>query len=99
MNQPGLRIDVVFTDVEMPGSMDGFGLSKWVRENRPELPVVLAGTVERAVAAASELCGSGPLPKPYEPKSVADRIKRLMRARGRRKGCPPDDATRMLKRA
>ena len=28
-------IDVVFTDVQMPGEMNGFGLAKWVREHRP----------------------------------------------------------------
>jgi CheY-like chemotaxis protein len=30
-------IDLVFTDVTMPGSVDGFALSKWVRLNRPDL--------------------------------------------------------------
>src|ERR1700741_695356 len=28
-------VDVVFTDIEMPGALDGFGLAKWVREHRP----------------------------------------------------------------
>ena len=27
-------VDVVFSDIEMPGSIDGFGLAKWIRENR-----------------------------------------------------------------
>lgn len=35
----GTEIDVVFTDVQMPGEFDGFGLAKWVREHRPELSV------------------------------------------------------------
>ena len=29
------QVDVVFSDIEMPGSMDGFALSKWLRANRP----------------------------------------------------------------
>ncbi len=33
--QDGVRVDIVLTDVQMPGAMDGFGLSQWVRSNRP----------------------------------------------------------------
>jgi CheY-like chemotaxis protein len=28
-------IDLVLTDIRMPGAMDGFGLAQWVRTNRP----------------------------------------------------------------
>lgn len=28
-------VDVVFSDIEMPGSIDGFGLAKWIRELVP----------------------------------------------------------------
>jgi CheY-like chemotaxis protein len=80
-----INVDVVFSDIEMPGSMDGFALSTWIRENRAGLDVILAGTVPRAANAAAELCESGPLPKPYEPQVVVDRIRRLMSARATRK--------------
>ena len=40
-----IAIDVLFTDVEMPGSMDGFALAQWVRSNRPDMDVVMAGSV------------------------------------------------------
>jgi len=75
------RIDVVFSDIEMPGSVDGFGLSKWIRDNRPGLEVVLTGTVPRAVNAAHDLCESGPMPKPYEARAVHDQIRRLLASR------------------
>jgi CheY-like chemotaxis protein len=32
-------VHIVFSDIEMPGAVDGFGLSKWVRENRPGIQV------------------------------------------------------------
>ena len=80
-----LEIDVVFSDIEMPGSMDGFQLSKWLRANRPNVDVVLAGSVARAADAAADLCDSGPVPKPYEPQIAADRIKQLMALRSARK--------------
>ncbi len=74
-------IDVVFSDIEMPGSVDGFGLAKWLREHRPGADVILAGTVPRTVDAAKELCESGPVPKPYDAQSVHNRIRRLLAAR------------------
>src|SRR6201996_5224602 len=37
-----VEIDLVFTDVRMPGSMDGFGLVRWVQSSRPTLPVIVA---------------------------------------------------------
>jgi DNA-binding NtrC family response regulator len=80
-----LAIDIVFTDVAMPGSMDGFALAQWVRANRPGMDVVLAGSVNRAVQAASDLCDQqNNVPKPYDPQVVHDRIRRLLASR--RKG-------------
>jgi len=74
-------IDVVFSDIDMPNVMDGFGLSKWVREKRPELHVILFGAVPRAVNAANELCDDGPLPKPHGAEAVHDHIRRLLATR------------------
>jgi CheY-like chemotaxis protein len=85
LGQIDIIVDVVFSDVEMPGTMDGFALSTWVRQNRPGLDVILTGTVPRAANAAAELCEQGPLPKPYEPASVVDRIRRLLAARAARR--------------
>jgi CheY-like chemotaxis protein len=81
LQQSELDIDVLFTDIEMPGTMDGFGLAQWTRANRPSLDVILTGSVPRAVNAAATLCEDGPMPKPYEPQLVHDRIRRLLAAR------------------
>ena len=37
----GMAIDLVFSDVRMPGSIDGLGLLRFVNQRFPELPVVL----------------------------------------------------------
>jgi CheY-like chemotaxis protein len=86
LKQPDLHVGVLVSDVEMPGSMDGFRLAQWTRANRPGLEVVLTGSVPRAVNAAATLCEEGPLPKPYEPQSLHDRIRRLLAARPAAKG-------------
>jgi CheY-like chemotaxis protein len=47
----GLRVDVVFSDVVMPGSLSGIDLARALRRRWPGLPVVLAtGYTERQVA-------------------------------------------------
>lgn len=46
-NQP--EIDVLFSDILMPGSMDGVGLAQTVRALFPDMPILLAtGYTERA---------------------------------------------------
>lgn len=84
--EASLEVDAVFTDVQMPGDMDGFALTRWIRANHPGTSVILTSGVVKAAAAAAELCRDGPLmQKPYEAAEVERRIKQLlaMRARSR----------------
>jgi DNA-binding NtrC family response regulator len=37
----GIRVDLVFTDINMPGAMDGVGLAHWLSVNRPLVPIIL----------------------------------------------------------
>jgi DNA-binding response OmpR family regulator len=77
---PEVSVELVFSDVQMPGSMDGFGLARWVRTNRPGVGVILASGPERATQLAGELCEAGPvLAKPYDPQIALDHIKQLIR--------------------
>ena len=80
-----ITVEVIFSDIEMPGSMDGFALAQWARANRPDLDVILVGSVPRAASAATDLCEQGHLSKPYESQVVVDRIRRLIAARTARK--------------
>jgi CheY-like chemotaxis protein len=84
LNDAQVNVDVILSGVQTPGSIDGFALARWVRANRPDVGVILAGTLSRAVEAAAGLCEEGPmLAKPYEPQAVVNRIKRLMAERKR----------------
>lgn len=75
-------IDIVFTDIEMPGTMDGFGLAQWVRVNHPDCQVILAGSVARAASEAAHLCNdNGSIAKPYDGQTVVNRIRRLLASR------------------
>jgi PAS domain S-box-containing protein len=39
--EDGTKIDLVFSDIVMPGTIDGIGLAREIRSRYPELPVVL----------------------------------------------------------
>lgn len=84
LKSPDVSVDIVFSDLIMPGSMDGFGLARWIRAHRPEIDVVLTSGIDRSAEIAGTLCEAGPLlEKPYEPQRVVDRIKQLLARVGR----------------
>jgi DNA-binding response OmpR family regulator len=74
-----IPIRIVLSEIEMGGSIDGFGLARWIRHKRSDVRVLLSGSPERAAATAADLCDSGPLlSRPYDPQIVVDRIRRLL---------------------
>jgi CheY-like chemotaxis protein len=84
LQEATLSIDVILCDVAAIGTESAFGLAAWVRKNRAELEVRIAGSVEGAVQTAAALCENGPhLSRPYDPGAVVDYIKRLRAARDR----------------
>jgi CheY-like chemotaxis protein len=84
LQAPQVAIHIVFSDVMMPGEMDGFALARWIRDNHPRVDVVLTSGIERSADVAGMLCEAGPLlKKPYEPQGVVDRIRQLI-AKSRR---------------
>jgi CheY-like chemotaxis protein len=73
--EAGGEIDVVFTDVKMPGEMDGFGLAKWVRDNQPGLAVFVASGYSGKFDLAHELCADEQFfAKPYDLDVIAAKI-------------------------
>jgi CheY-like chemotaxis protein len=73
------QIDIVFSDIQMPGEMDGFGLANWVRQRQPWLEMLLTSGNARAASTAGDLCEDGPLEqKPYHPQTILSRIQRLL---------------------
>jgi signal transduction histidine kinase/CheY-like chemotaxis protein len=59
------QLDLVFSDIMMPGGKSGIDLAHEVRRRRPNLPILLtSGFAERTRDAAQEM-GIQVLPKPY----------------------------------
>jgi len=76
------RVDVVFSEVQLPGEIDGFSLARRIRQTHPDIDVILTSSVVGAVEKSKELCDEGPIGKPYHPTDLLTRIQRL-RARRR----------------
>jgi len=69
-------ISVVFTDIQIPGSMDGLKLARAIRGRWP--PIKIVATSGRAIAADVDLPEGGRfLPKPYHPLQVAGILREL----------------------
>jgi len=85
-----ILIDVVLSDLAMRGSMNGFELATWIRNNKQGLKVILVGSPEKAANTAADLCEDGPmLSKPYEPQALLEIIRRHL---GLRKPIAPDQS-------
>ena len=72
----GVEVDVVFSDVQMPGSIDGIALACWIRKEHPSIKIILT-------SAATELnWTSGErfpvIPKPYDHHELEHCIRRLL---------------------
>jgi CheY-like chemotaxis protein len=77
--EASIRVDIVFSDVNMPGRLDGFGLAQWVCRERPGLKIILTSGAAPAAKEASDLCTHGPiLAKPYDPAKLASQLRALM---------------------
>ena len=77
-----VSIDLVFSDVRMPGTLDGFGLARWVRDHRPGLPVLLASGDVGKVNATRELVAEV-VPKPYDFDMVVRKMNAALDHRAR----------------
>ena len=74
-------IDLVFTDITLPGEPDGLGLAKWIRNQKPHLPVILTSGRydENAIGALSD--DQPFFTKPFDVAAVASRIRAILAGR------------------
>jgi len=86
--EAGRRFDLVFSDMVMPGEMDGRALAQEIRRREPALPVLLTTGYSEAAAAASA-DGLRLLLKPYRIDALDAAVRAAMarkRPGGRRSG-------------
>jgi DNA-binding NtrC family response regulator len=72
-------IDVVFTDMHMPGPVDGLGVIRWIEENKHRARIILtSGDENAATAVAAANPDAKVFSKPYRVSEVGDCVSRLV---------------------
>jgi PAS domain S-box-containing protein len=77
-----LRIDLLFSDIVMPGGINGWKLADLARQSRPGLPVLLTSgyTQETLIEQDSYRAGLAVLTKPYRKTDLAHRLREALAA-------------------
>lgn len=71
-----LPVHVLFTDLRMPGRLDGVGLSRYAREHYPQIKLVLTSgqPLDEYARASADVF----LAKPYDQREVVREIESLL---------------------
>lgn len=75
--EAGGRVDVLFTDINLRGSMSGAELAQRLRKLRPSLPVVYASAAYHGDDLPGRVPDSVFLPKPYDPDALCSVVAKL----------------------
>jgi CheY-like chemotaxis protein len=71
------NIHLVFTDIQIPGSMDGLKLARFVKDRWP--PIKIVATSGFVKVSGNDLPAGGRfLPKPYTPTDVVQTLRDLL---------------------
>jgi CheY-like chemotaxis protein len=71
----GIHVDLVISDVQMPGQMDGRALVKYLTLERPDIPIILASGALIAPDIGDLVLG---VRKPYLPSDIATFAKNII---------------------
>ena len=70
------NVHIVFTDIQMPGSIDGLKLAKFVKDRWP--PIKIVATSGRLKVDSADLPnGVVFVPKPYDPDQLVETLREL----------------------
>jgi CheY-like chemotaxis protein len=73
----GADVDVLFTDINLLGRMDGSELAQEARAKRPELPIVYCSGRYSPSALAPPVSRSIFIKKPYSPEDLCRLLERM----------------------
>jgi DNA-binding NtrC family response regulator len=80
MLSSGMPVDIVFSDVDLPGATGGLSLAVWLHVNYPAIPVILTSGVRAVMPNLSNQRIVPFVPKPYDLDKVAALIASLIEA-------------------
>jgi CheY-like chemotaxis protein len=76
----GTEIDLIFSDVVMPGGMTGYELAQHARQRLPSAKMLLTSGYDAEIASAQDTTGSGlrVLRKPYKQADLARALREVL---------------------
>ena len=77
----GSRVDILFTDINLPGTMDGAELAASARQSHPKLSVIYASGRWGLLDKLRGTPNAAILQKPYSPARACETVDRLIAAR------------------
>jgi PAS domain S-box-containing protein len=83
LDRLGNKIDLLFTDLVMPGSINGLVLAEELRKRAPEVPVLLTTGYNEDLAQSARAPGMDVLGKPYRRSELMDRVRGALEGAGR----------------
>jgi CheY-like chemotaxis protein len=77
----GTEVDLIFSDVVMPGGMTGYELAQHARQRLPTVKVILTSGYDAEVASAQDTTGSDltVLRKPYKQADLARAVQDVLK--------------------
>jgi CheY-like chemotaxis protein len=74
----GAKVDLLFTDINLPGDVDGVGLAEQIRVANPHLPVLFASGRWWRLEELQKLPNAATLRKPYSPARACEAVDSLL---------------------
>jgi DNA-binding NtrC family response regulator len=71
-----IPVDVLFSDMDMPGKIDGIALAQWVHQSQADTRIILTSGGDKALGGAKEYASF--LPKPYAEKDVKHLLRSVL---------------------
>jgi CheY-like chemotaxis protein len=71
-----IPVDALFSDIDMPGRMDGCALAQWVHQRELKVRIILTSGPDRTLGEAGEYVSF--VPKPYASTEVEDLLRSVL---------------------
>ncbi|PZP23106.1 MAG: hybrid sensor histidine kinase/response regulator [Pseudomonas kuykendallii] len=80
----GTRVDLIFTDVVMPGRIKSSDLADWARRQTPPVPLLFTSGFTRDVISRNQQLSADThlLSKPYTPQALESMLRSVLAGRG-----------------